>query len=335
MTKHITIKDIAREAGVSIALVSFVMNNRIGADGKQKYRVSEDTKKRILEVANRLNYRPSSAARMLRKGRTRDIGVILSDTANIFYGIIARELENWAFQHGYTMLFGSSDEDPEKFSKLVQSFLNKDVEGFIVVPCVGSGPCVKQLMESGRPLVVIDRHHPDFDVPSVLTDNIDATEQAVKALKEQGVNKIAFVSYAMRISSMTDREETFRRIMGEDAIIWKMPFDRVDEEAERLADKIIQMGIDGLITASNVPSVALIKALFNRGVRIQQDVKLVSFDYSNVFDVFSPPIPHVQQPLAAISSTAAEYLVKLIEAKAAGEDISGHKDKIILKASLR
>ena len=67
MQKNITIKDIAREAGVSIALVSFVMNNRLEADGKQKYRVSETTKERILEVARRFNYQPSSAARMLRQ----------------------------------------------------------------------------------------------------------------------------------------------------------------------------------------------------------------------------------------------------------------------------
>ena len=123
--------------------------------------------------------------------------------------------------------------------------------------------------------------------------------------------------------------------MGEDALIWQMHFDKVDEEAEVLADRIVASGIDGLITASNVPSVALIKALFKRGIRIQEDVKLVSFDYSNVFDVFNPSIPYVQQPLHQIASSAAEYLVKLIEAKAAGEDISVYKEKTILKASLK
>ena len=88
MTKNVTIRDIAREAGVSIALVSFVMNNRIEADGKKKYRVSEATKERILDVARRMNYQPSSAARMLRQGRTHVLGIILSDMANIFYGIL-------------------------------------------------------------------------------------------------------------------------------------------------------------------------------------------------------------------------------------------------------
>lgn len=83
MPKSVTIKDIAAEAGVSIALVSFVMNNRIGSDGKRKYRVNEATREKILEVARRLNYQPSSAARMLRSGHSKVIGVLLSDLSLI------------------------------------------------------------------------------------------------------------------------------------------------------------------------------------------------------------------------------------------------------------
>lgn len=114
MPKSVTIKDIAAEAGVSIALVSFVMNNRIGSDGKRKYRVNEATREKILEVARRLNYQPSSAARMLRSGHSKVIGVLLSDISNVFYGEIARQLEEMAFLHGYTVLFGSTDECPDK-----------------------------------------------------------------------------------------------------------------------------------------------------------------------------------------------------------------------------
>ena len=97
MPKNVTIKDIAAEAGVSIALVSFVMNNRIEADGKQKYRVNENTRQRILEVARRLNYQPNSAARTLRRGRSLVIGVIVSDLSNVFYGEIARQMEDIAY----------------------------------------------------------------------------------------------------------------------------------------------------------------------------------------------------------------------------------------------
>lgn len=335
MAKSITIKDIAREAGVSIALVSFVMNNRVEADGKQKYRVSEATKEKILEVARRFNYQPSSAARMLRQGRTHVIGVILSDLANIFYGIIAKELEKKAHQHGYTVLFGSTEEDPERFDRLVRSFMEKDVEGFIIVPCVGSEAAVERLQKSGRPFVVMDRYHPDFDVPSVLVDNVDAMNMALDALQGQGATKIAMVSYAMRISSMTDREKSFRARLGDDAPIYRFAFDTVDQDAEKAADDIIARGIDGLITASNVPCVAIVKALIRRGVHIQKDIRIVGFDYSNIYDVFDPPVTYILQPLKEISGEAAEYLFRLIDMQEKGEDIRPVKDKIILKATLQ
>jgi len=335
MQKNVTIKDIAREAGVSIALVSFVMNNRVQADGKQKYRVSEATKERILEVARRMNYKPSSAARMLRQGRTHVIGVILSDMANIFYGTIAKELEQVAYKNGYTLIFGSTEEDPERFGRLVKSFMEKDVEGFIVVPAQGSEECMHGLIASGKPFVVIDRYHPDFQVPSVLTDNEDAMRTAIKVLQGQGAKKIEMVSYAMRISSMTDREKAFHDVLGQDAHIYNLSFENVEQEAEAVADEIIRKGTDGVITASNVPGVAIVKALFRRGIHIQRDIKFVGFDFSNIYSLFEPAIPYMLQPLHDISVKAADYLFHLIALQEKGEDISKIHDKIILKATLQ
>lgn len=335
MAKNVTIKDIAREAGVSIALVSFVMNNRVEADGKQKYRVSEATKERILEVARRMNYKPSSAARMLRQGRTRVIGVVLSDLGNIFYGVIAKELERIIYRRGYTIVFGSTEEDPERFGRLVQSFMDKDVEGLIAVPPQGAEEYVTRMVKSGKPFVVIDRHHPDFQVPSVLTDNKEAMYRAVETLKKQGAAKIDMVSYAMRISSMTDREEAFCEKTGPEAKIFRLTFNNVEQEAEQVADEILRRGTDGVITASNVPGVAIVKALFRRGVHIQRDIKFVGFDFSNIYGFFEPAIPYMLQPLPEIAREAADYLFRLIEMQDQGMDISTVNDKIILKATLQ
>lgn len=334
MTKNVTIKDIAREAGVSIALVSFVMNNRIEANGKKRYRVSESTKQKILEVAKRMNYRPSSAARMLRKGRTHVIGILLSDLANIFYGILAKEFERICYQNGFTVLFGSTEEDPERFDRLVQSFLEKDVEGFILVPCVGSGKTITRIIESGRPFVTIDRYHPDYHVPSVFIDNIGIMRKAVEALIQQGGQRLGLVSYDLRISTMIEREEGFREIAGNDAPIYLVNSDNMERDAEKATEDILERKLDGIVTASNVISVSMIKALRKKGVKIQEDVRIVSFDFSNVYDLFTPAITYVQQPLPQIAQESAEYLFRLIDMKNRGEDISNIKDNIILKASL-
>ena len=334
MTKNVTIKDIAREAGVSIALVSFVMNNRIGAKGKQKYRVSPATQERIREVAARMNYQPSSAARMLRQGRTRVIGVILSDLGNIFYGIIAKEMEKILTRRGYTVLFGSTEEDPERFGRLVQSFLEKDVEGFIVVPCVGCGPYIERLQASGCPFVAIDRHNPQYDIPSVIIDNVDAMRLAVGALKKQGAHNIGLFTYAMRTSAMIEREKGFREEVGSKAPIYHMGLNTMEEDTQKAADDLLERGLDGMVCASNETSANLIKELISRGIRVQEDIRIVGFDYSNVYDIFKPHIPHVQQPLPQIAKESTDYLFRLIERKDRGEDISREKEKIILKASL-
>lgn len=334
MAKNVTIKDIAREAGVSIALVSFVMNNRVGADGKQKYRVSEATKAKILEIAERMHYQPSSAARMLRQGRTRVIGVILSDLGNIFYGIIAKEIEKIITRNGYTVLFGSSDEDPERFDRLVRSFLEKDVEGFIVVPCLECGSSLERIEASGCPFVTIDRRNPLYDVPAVLIDNVGAAKTAVETLRKQGATKIGMLSYSLRISTMIEREQGFQEAAGATSPIYRMGFHSMQEDTELAADKLLAAGIDGMVCASNEASVVLIKALIKRGIRIQEDVRIVGFDYSNVYDIFTPRISHMLQPLPRIAQESAHILFRLIEKKDKGEDISQENEKIILKATL-
>ncbi|MDE7077515.1 MAG: LacI family transcriptional regulator, partial [Alistipes sp.] len=154
-TRKVTIKDIANEAGVSIALVSFVMNNR--ACGQTNYRVNKETSQRILEIADKLNYQPNNAARTLRSGKTNTIGVIVSDISNKFFADIARCIEDRAYKHKYTVLFGSTDENPQKLENLIEVFRNKGIDGLIVVPCEGSEEIIRNVARQNIPLVLLDR----------------------------------------------------------------------------------------------------------------------------------------------------------------------------------
>ena len=104
--KKISLKDIAEAAGVSTALVSFVLNGK-----KKEYRVGEETAQRILKIANEMNYQPNLAAKSLRSGKTKTIGLVVSDISNPFFSQLTRVLEDEATKQGYTVLFGSSDEN--------------------------------------------------------------------------------------------------------------------------------------------------------------------------------------------------------------------------------
>ena len=249
-------------------------------------------------------------------------------------GIIAKEMEKILSRKGYTALFGSTEEDPERFGRLVQSFLEKDVEGFIIVPCVGCGPYIDRLQASGRPFVAIDRHHPQYDIPSVILDNVHAMHMAVGALKKQGARKMGLLTYAMRTSAMIEREKGFREDVGKDAPIYRMGFYTMEEDTRKAADAILEAGLDGMVCASNEASALLIKELIHRGIRVQEDIHIAGFDYSNVYDIFTPHIPHVEQPLPQMVKESTDYLFRLIDKKDHGEDISKEKQKIVLKANL-
>ncbi len=319
MAKNVTIKDVAAAAGVSVALVSFVMNNRIESDGKRKYRVNEATKRKILDVAKRLNYRPNSAAKMLQSGRSKVIGVILSDISNVFYGEIARLLEEIAFSHGYTVLFGSTDEQQEKMDRLVNSFMYKGVDGFIIVPCEGSEPTLAYIMEKQIPLVLMDRRNFDFPVPKILLDGKAAMKKAMDLLVRKDIRKIEMLSYTMRVSSIADREEGFVESMkalgcpDEDIRIHRLPFNNLEETAAGVLPEIVGRGAEGLVFATNSLTITAVKKLLEMNVKVQRDIFIVGFDNSDVYDCFFPHIPYVHQPIDKICDSAMSALMELIE----------------------
>lgn len=327
MPKNVTIKDIAAQAGVSIALVSFVMNNRIEADGKQKYRVNESTRQRILEVARKLNYQPNSAARILRRGRSMVIGVLLSDISNMFYGEVARQLEEIAFHQGYTVLFGSTDESSEKLGRIVSSFLDKGVEGFIIVPCEGSEKILRHICNIGVPLVIMDRKDYDIPAPMVVLDNVKAMKTAVDVLLARGLRRIEMVSYTMKVSSIVDRENGFMERMREagfsddDIHIHHLPFNDIVSATDRIIPDIISRKVEGLVFATNSLAIATTKKLFSMGVKIQKDLHLVGFDNSEVYDLFSPAIPHVRQPIEDLCQKSMSLLLSLIDNKISQEQL--------------
>lgn len=149
MPKNVTLKDIAKEAGVSTALVSFVMNNRLEASGRQKYRVGEKTRQHILEVARRLNYRP--AKRILqRELRPRVVAVLLPRMQEMEE--FSMELERLCAAQGCTLLFGYTLDDPQRLQRLLGTFLERKVDG-VVLPSQPEED-LEGLLGSGIPYVV-------------------------------------------------------------------------------------------------------------------------------------------------------------------------------------
>lgn len=313
-THKTTIKDIADAAGVSVALVSFVMNNMSGG----KYRVSAETTQKILSIAKELDYQPNNAARSLRKGCSNTIGVILSDVSNPFFAEIARCIEDKAYQYKYTVIFGSTDEDAEKLDNLIKVFINKGVDGLIIVPCDGSRKHIERVLESNIPLVLLDRTIPDLQVNSVLLDNKRAAMLAVDNLVEHGCRKIEMISYAMDVSNIAEREAGYLHAMKQHEIldrthINRLKYKNIPDQMEKAIKESIDRGVEALVFATNTLAVAGLKIFGKYGLRVSDNIAVVCFDSSEAFELFYTTISYVQQPIEQFGQEALDLLIKTIK----------------------
>lgn len=318
MVKRVTIRDVAREAGVSIALVSFVMNrhNR-RADGKE-YRVNEDTVKRILEVAERLDYHPNVAASSLRSGKTRTIGVVVSDIANRFFSDIVRRIENVACESGYSVIFASTDEKADKFEHMLGVMTNKGVDGLILAPCDGGEEAVRRVAATGMPVVLLDRDVPGVEASRVLLDNLRAGEMGVRYLYGRGYRRIETVSYEMRISSLVDRERGYLRTMdelgiGSHAHIHRCIYGIAEARVTDIVRDAAERGVEAIVFPTNTLSAFALGAVKRSGVRIPDDMALLCFDDNEAFDLLEPTIARIEQPVGLMGEKSFELLRERIE----------------------
>ena len=315
VAKRTTIKDIAEAVGVSTALVSFALN-----DGNKKYRVSEEMVRKIRSVAREMNYQPNSAAKSLRSGRTDTIGVILSDSSNRFFADIARCIEDEASEEGITVMIGSTDENPRKFERLVDVFLNKGVDGFIIVPCEKSVHVIRRLVEAKVPVVLIDRTYADLDVSSVTLNNRKATMLAVDELYGQGFRKIRFITYHTTISNIVDREtgyvESMRKYGLEDEIsVSKIKYENILENMRKLIPQVLEDGVEALIFSTNRLAIDSLVVLREIGKKVPEDVAVIAFDGSETFafDLYYTTVSYIKQPIEKFGTEAFSVLSKLIK----------------------
>jgi LacI family transcriptional regulator len=183
MKKKASLKDIAQKVGVSIALVSYVLNN------KKEGRINKDVALKIKDTAKQLNYKTNQIAKSLKTNKTYTIGLVVSDISNPFSSSLARIIEDEANKNNYTVIFGSSDEDANKSLKLIDTFLNKQVDGLIIAAAENTASQIQYLQEEGIPFVLIDRYFPELKTSFIALDNYQAAHEAVEHLIEKVVQK--------------------------------------------------------------------------------------------------------------------------------------------------
>lgn len=307
MTKRVSIKDIATRVGVSTALVSYVLNGL-----EKEKRVGKEVVEKVKKAAEELNYQPNQIARSLRKGSTSTIGLIVADIANPFFGHLARNIEDEASNYKYVVILGSSDEDFHKSESLAETFLNRQVDGFIIVPSEGDDQLIKTLIRKEVPLVLIDRRFPEVDCNFVTLDNFEATFNATNSLLKNGFRRIKMVAYQSDMNHMTERIEGYMAAMKNAGREENIRIEKVGLHAndlqQRISEIILQPETDAILFATNTLTIAGLYALQKNKLEIPERLAVVGFDGSESFDFFNPPISYIEQPLKEMGAKAVHLL---------------------------
>ena len=317
MKRRVSIKTIAQQVGVSNATVSLVLN------GKDKEgRVGKDVAEEIRKVVKELNYEPNHLARGLRMGKSQTIGLVVADISNPFFANLAFHIQEYAEKFGYSVIITNTSESDAKFMKILDILLSHQVDGLIVVPTENSCDSIESLVKKKMPLVLLDRWFPDLQTYHVVIDNYQASRSAVQYLIDNNCKRIAMFGYTVNLAHMQERSRGYVDVMKrvgiyDEELVKRVNYHSLKSDVESAIEDLFLHNkgekVDGIFFATNSISMLGIKHLIKLGIKIQEDVKIICFDKSEVFDYMDNVIPYVLQPISEMGKTAVDVLISQIK----------------------
>lgn len=303
-----SIKDVALQAGVSIATVSRVLSG--------KGYISDDAREKVEAAAKALGYRPNRVARSLRAKSSQVIGLILSDIRNPFFSEISRAVENVAVAHGYSVLICNTDEDPKKEARYMELMAEEKVAGILLSPTRAGFKHLREYKKQSPPIVLFDRKMAGTGIDSVVIDNFEAALKLTKALLDGGFQRIAGVFGSKSYTAderMRGFEAAFKGTGRKSAAVFQAP--AFEEEGEKIAGEIVKVRprVDAVLCSSALLATGCYKGLRQRGIRMPADMGFACFDDPSWAAFVDPPVTVIRQPAATIGQTVAELLMKRID----------------------
>ena len=310
-----TLKDVAKKANLHSSTVSRVLR------GEKKLRVSDETRKRVFDAAEELHYSPNQTARTLRMQKSFLIGLIVPDIANPFFARVARSIEMQGFERGYTVIVCNTDENQEKEDKFIDTLLSRGIDGLIIAPVQDSKEQIKKLVDRDFPIVLFDRCFCDLEMNSVLTNNFEASYDAVKILSKKGSKRVGFVSGRRGIYTTQQRLEGYQKAVkdfkldnSESLIVGDgFSFESGYESTKKLLK--LEKPPTSIIVTGNLVSVGAMKAVFDEGLSIPNDIAIIAFS-DNIFSQYLvTPLSSIIHPIDEIGLETFKILIKNIDSK--------------------
>jgi DNA-binding LacI/PurR family transcriptional regulator len=315
-----TIYDVAREAGVSIATVSKVINNT--------GRIGEETRKKVMKVMDELNYQPSVVASALTGKSTYTIGLLIPDLANPFFAEIARHVEDFSQQNGYSVVMCSTDYDREKEAKYISLLRQKSVDGIILASRCKNKELLRDLIDNRFPLALIDLHLPEFPLDSVEVDHFQGGYQVTHHLLSLGHRTIGVIAEESRSSQ--ERIHGYKQALEDAGLMFEecnvITTDFTVEGSKNATPKLFALKNrpTAIFACNDLLAIGVIQALRELGMSIPEDVSVAGFDNTILANATNPPLTTVDQPKQEMGRQVVDLLIKNIEGK------TGPKQRIIL-----
>lgn len=319
---NITIYDVAREASVSMATVSRVVNGNPN--------VKPTTRKRVLEAIDRLGYRPNAVARGLASKKTTTVGVIIPDISSIFFSELARGIEDIATMYKYNIILCNSDQNKDKEIHLINTLLEKQVDGIVFMGGEITSEHVETFKKSPAPIVLSATIDDKKEFPSVNIDYKQAAYDAVKSFIDHGHEKIAMLT-----GTLEDPINGYLKFAGYKHALEEANIEMNDEFVV-IGDYTYDSGLEAMqsyLKLENKPSaifastdemaLGLIHGAQDAGYKIPEDFEIIGFDNTRLATMVRPTLTTVVQPMYDIGAVSMRLLTKLMNK----EDVS---DSVVL-----
>ena len=304
----VTIYDVAREAGVSMATVSRVVNGNKN--------VKENTRKKVLEVIERLDYRPNAVARGLASKRTTTVGVVIPDITNTYFAALAKGIDDIAEMYKYNIVLANSDEDDEKEVAVVNTLFSKQVDGIIFMGYHLTEKIRSEFSRSRTPVVLAGTVDVEHQLPSVNIDYKNATADAVRHLLKRN-KKIAFVSGPLVDAiigkiRLVGYKEALKEagVNYSEGLVFESKYRYDDGYA--LAERLVSSKATAAIVTGDELAAGLLNGLADHGVSVPEDFEIITSDDSQIARYTRPNLTTIAQPLYDLGAISMRMLTKIM-----------------------
>ena len=312
-TARVTLRDVARVAGVHPGTASRALGEETRA------LVNEETARRVLEAAEQLGYRPNPIARGLKTNRSYTIGVLIPDLTNPLFPPILRGIEDRLEESGYTPLMANTDNDPERERIDWHAMRARQVDGIVAATARRDRGLLDELVDSGVPVVLVNRRSPEGGVPSATADDRRGIRLAVEHLAELGHTRIAHIAGPLELSTGLDRHEGFHEAMSElglevdpELVVVTRAF--TEAEGAKACAELLDRGAGptAIAAANDLIALGCYDVFAERGISCPDEISVVGFNDMPFADRFQPPLTTIRIPHYEIGMAAAELMLEIL-----------------------